>query len=166
MRKLIVVVDTQADFMFPVGALYVPGAVGIIVPMIEYLQANADVPVLATMDTHQRETYGETRDAREFGFPPHCLVNSPGWSNVLPLERRKLHTHFIHKGVFSPWEEAVPRALMRGLSTPYDEVEIIGVAADFCVEATYLGYLEHLPGLKSVRVIPELTVGIHRNPFE
>jgi len=67
-------VDTQLDFLYPAGALYVPRAERI-VPALERLNRHAaahGIPVLSTMDAH-----GE--DDPEFqAWPPHCVAGTLG----------------------------------------------------------------------------------------
>jgi nicotinamidase/pyrazinamidase len=82
--KVVVVVDTQADFMNPDGALAVAGADALAAPMGEWLRglAPADTAaVLFTFDTHFAETYASSPEAAQ--FPIHCVRETPGWHNVL-----------------------------------------------------------------------------------
>lgn len=74
MKTVFVDVDTQLDFLYPAGALYVPGAERI-VPEVErlnrYAAANG-IPVLSTTDAH-------TEDDPEFrDWPPHCVAGTAG----------------------------------------------------------------------------------------
>jgi len=67
-------VDTQLDFLYPAGALYVPGAESI-VPQIAALNryaAEHGIPVVSTMDAHT-ENDPEFRD-----WPPHCVAGTAG----------------------------------------------------------------------------------------
>jgi nicotinamidase/pyrazinamidase len=74
MRTVFVDVDAQLDFLFPAGALYVPGAERM-VPAIERLNRYAaarGIPVLSTMDAH-------SEDDPEFKtWPPHCIAGTDG----------------------------------------------------------------------------------------
>jgi nicotinamidase/pyrazinamidase len=74
MKTVFVDVDTQLDFLYPAGALYVPGAERI-VPPIERLNRHAaaqGITVLSTMDAH-------TEDDPEFrAWPPHCIAGTTG----------------------------------------------------------------------------------------
>jgi nicotinamidase/pyrazinamidase len=67
-------VDTQLDFLYPAGALYVPGAESI-VPQVAALNryaAEHGIPVVSTMDAH-------TENDPEFGeWPPHCVAGTAG----------------------------------------------------------------------------------------
>jgi nicotinamidase/pyrazinamidase len=67
-------VDTQLDFLYPAGALYVPGAESI-VPQIAALNryaAEHGIAVVSTMDAHT-ENDPEFRD-----WPPHCVAGTAG----------------------------------------------------------------------------------------
>jgi nicotinamidase/pyrazinamidase len=67
-------VDTQIDFMFPAGALYVPGAETIVarVAALNHFAAAHGIPVISTMDAH-------SEDDPEFRtWPHHCVVDTTG----------------------------------------------------------------------------------------
>ena len=67
-------VDTQLDFLYPAGALYVPG-VEAIVPQVAALNRFAlehSIPVVSTMDAHT-ENDPEFRE-----WPPHCVAGTAG----------------------------------------------------------------------------------------
>jgi nicotinamidase/pyrazinamidase len=67
-------VDTQLDFLYPSGALYVPGAEAILdrVAALNQWAASRGIPVISTMDAH-------TPDDPEFrNWPPHCIAGTLG----------------------------------------------------------------------------------------
>jgi len=67
-------VDTQLDFLYPAGALYVPGAESI-VPQVAALNryaAEHGIPVVSTVDAHT-ENDPEFRE-----WPPHCVAGTAG----------------------------------------------------------------------------------------
>lgn len=74
MATVFVDVDTQLDFLFPAGALYVPGAERL-VPLIAQLNHYAaahQIPLISTMDAH-------TDNDPEFRlWPPHCVAGTLG----------------------------------------------------------------------------------------
>jgi nicotinamidase/pyrazinamidase len=86
MKTVFVDVDTQLDFLYPAGALYVPGAEAI-VPVIGRLNRYAaahGIPVVSTADAH-------AEDDEEFSdWPPHCVAGT--WGQHKPaatlLEKR------------------------------------------------------------------------------
>jgi nicotinamidase/pyrazinamidase len=67
-------VDTQLDFLYPAGALYVPGAESI-VPQVAALNryaAEHGIPVVSTMDAHAEN------DLEFADWPPHCVAGTSG----------------------------------------------------------------------------------------
>ncbi len=74
MKTVFFDVDTQLDFLYPAGALYVPGAEEI-VPAIERLNRYAaarQIPVLSTVDAHAENDLEFTH------WPPHCIAGTTG----------------------------------------------------------------------------------------
>jgi nicotinamidase/pyrazinamidase len=86
MPTVFVDVDSQLDFLFPAGALYVPGAERI-VPNIARLNRHAaghGIPVISTVDAH-------TEADPEFKiWPHHCVAGTHGQRKAEStlLERR------------------------------------------------------------------------------
>jgi nicotinamidase/pyrazinamidase len=78
MSTVFVDVDSQLDFLYPSGALYVPGAEKI-VPHIARLNRHAaanGIPVISTTDAH-------TENDPEFQtWPPHCVAGTTGQHKV------------------------------------------------------------------------------------
>jgi nicotinamidase/pyrazinamidase len=172
--KLIVVVDTQYDFMLPDGALYVPQAEEIIVPGIRFLRnlkPEETAAVLFTFDTHDPEIYAVSEEAGQ--FPPHCVRGTQGWANVFnpALIDPAIPVHALEKGVFDLWAEPdvevqrVGRSERRPRDTFFGALDprrvqatVIGVAADYCVRWAVDGLAAR--GYR-IEVPPELTRGIH-----
>jgi len=70
MKTVFFDIDTQIDFVYPAGALYVPGAEHIL-PLVGELNRRAPV-LISTMDAH-------TEDDPEFQiYPHHCVVGTTG----------------------------------------------------------------------------------------
>ena len=74
MSLVFVDVDTQLDFLYPAGALYVPGAERLLEKLAR-LNRHAvakGIPLLSTMDAH-------TENDVEFrAWPPHCVAGTVG----------------------------------------------------------------------------------------
>lgn len=154
--KLLVVVDMQYDFVMPDGALYVPGAEKLILPIINKIFEYDAKDVIYTMDGHTPRLYARSQEAKE--FPRHCLFGTKGQRLVVPCA---LSSTIVHKGCFDVWHSRNRHILARMCSC-YDEVEIVGVAADYCVRYAYEGFIKR--GVKAY-VNPALTVGIKENPY-
>ncbi|KQM61344.1 MULTISPECIES: isochorismatase family protein [unclassified Sphingomonas] len=180
MRDLIVVVDTQADFMLPDYALPVPGAEAIVAPLAEWLsrRSAADTAAMVfTFDTHFADTYPDSAEAAL--FPIHCVKGTPGWRNLLdPLSTaRDISCRTLEKGVFDMWaEDGLLLDDPRGVMPPVprdtffadlrrqgvDRAIVVGIAADYCVRWAIDGLVAR--GF-SVTVPAALTRGIDR-PIE
>jgi nicotinamidase/pyrazinamidase len=74
MKTVFFDIDTQLDFLYPAGALYVSGAERI-VPTIARLNGYAaahGIPVISTTDAHSED------DAEFKQWPPHCVAGTIG----------------------------------------------------------------------------------------
>jgi nicotinamidase/pyrazinamidase len=86
MKTVFFDVDTQVDFMYPAGALYVPGAETIIdrVAALNRYAAAHGILVVSDTDAH-------SEDDPEFKtWPPHCVVGTAGQTKIAPtlLDKR------------------------------------------------------------------------------
>ena len=74
MKTVFFDVDTQLDFIYPTGALYVPGAEKIVpnTATLNRFAAAQHSPLVSTLDAH-RETDIEFRI-----WPPHCIAGTLG----------------------------------------------------------------------------------------
>jgi nicotinamidase/pyrazinamidase len=86
MKTVFFDIDSQLDFLYPAGALYVPGAERI-APAIARLNrfaAAAGIPVVSTMDAHDQN------DPEFTQWPPHCVTGTHGQRKAEStlLERR------------------------------------------------------------------------------
>ncbi len=74
MKQAFFDIDTQIDFVYPAGALYVPGAERIL-PAVEHLNRYAaarGIPVVSSTDAH-------SEDDPEFRtWPHHCVAGTTG----------------------------------------------------------------------------------------
>jgi nicotinamidase/pyrazinamidase len=79
-------VDSQIDFLYPAGSLYVPGAEHIVrnIATLNRLAAQRGIPVISTMDAHSEN------DPEFHSWPPHCVAGTTGQQkpNVTLLEKR------------------------------------------------------------------------------
>ena len=72
-------IDTQIDFLFPAGALYVPGAETIVKHLgaLTRFAAAHSIQIVSTVDAH-------TENDPEFGsWKPHCVVGTVGQMKAL-----------------------------------------------------------------------------------
>ncbi|MEV5022601.1 cysteine hydrolase [Sphingobium sp. LMA1-1-1.1] len=179
MKRFVIVVDMQRDFVAADGALPVGGAEAIVQPMKAWLAGlrSEDVAgVLFTADTHVPAIYAASTEAEE--FPPHCEKGTPGWKNVLDPDAidPAMPVYRLEKGMFDMWAEpdltiavvATDEQIARDAffaelkARGVNEVTVIGVAADYCIRWAIEGLLAR--GFP-VEVPTRLTRGIRR-PIE
>jgi nicotinamidase/pyrazinamidase len=179
MKRFVVVIDTQSDFMREKGALAVAGAEVLIPAAEEFvrgLRPEETEGILFTFDTHEPDSFAASDEGKE--FPLHCVRDTAGWKNVLApsLVDPAIPVWRLEKGVFDMWKEPdialrserdpaappLPRdAFFADLITRgVRDVTVIGVAADYCVKWAVDGLVAR--GF-SVSVPRALTAGIHRD---
>lgn len=74
MKTIFFDIDTQIDFLYPAGALYVPGGENILgaIARLNRYATKDGIVVISTMDAH-------AEDDPEFQhWPPHCVVGTTG----------------------------------------------------------------------------------------
>src|SRR2546423_10684383 len=74
MRTVFFDIDTQLDFLYPAGALYVPGGERIVpaIAKLNHYAADSGILVVSDVDAH-------TEDDPEFKtWPPHCVAGTAG----------------------------------------------------------------------------------------
>lgn len=141
--KALTAIDIQYDFVSPKGALYVKDGETIIEAIFqkakEYL-ANNDI-VIFTQDWHPEKHCSFKNNGGQ--WPPHCIQNTAGSELVI----KKLY----HKNIFllkkAFYEDTDSYSAFGGLidgislknfleSKNILDIEICGLALDFCVKAT------------------------------
>lgn len=125
MKKLLVVVDMQVDFIS--GALGTKEAQAIVPAVVEKIAA-FDGDVVYTRDTHG-EDYLSTAEGKKLPVV-HCVKDTAGWQiepSVLAAGAGKTAA-IIDKPTFG--SEALCDLAERG---SYDAIELLGLCTDICV---------------------------------
>ena len=125
MRKAIVVVDMQNDFVD--GALGTQEAQAMLPRLVEKLKAEqaAGTALVFTMDTHGAD-YLETQEGKKLPVE-HCIRGTAGWKIVDALHPFVQEAAaVIEKPTFGA--TALPAAL-----ADYVEIEFVGLCTDICV---------------------------------
>lgn len=150
-------VDTQVDFMYPHGKLYVPGAKHTIPAMqrlVDAARASGIVHV-ASADDHEL-TDAEISDEPDFlnTYPPHCLRGTRGALKIpeteqkdpVPLTLELLPERYLEgreflilTKTFDVFTNPNTDVLLDRLDP--DEVVVFGVATDVCDDAAIRGLL-------------------------
>ena len=126
MKKLLVVVDMQNDFV--TDALGTPEAVAIVPHVVgKVVEAvNAGDTIVFTQDTHG-ENYMDTQEGRNLPVP-HCIDGSEGWAIIPQLQEYTEGRLCLKKPTFGSTDLA--RYAVEG---GFEEIELIGLCTDICV---------------------------------
>lgn len=132
MRKILVVIDMQKDFID--GALGTEEAVRIVDNVVNKIKSYPIENVYATRDTHN-ENYMETNEGRHLPVI-HCVKNTEGWQINEKIAEALKTAKIIDKPTFGSLE----LARMLKAESEYDELEIelVGLCTDICVVSNAL----------------------------
>ena len=133
MKKLLIVVDMQKDFVN--GALGSAEAVAIVDNVVDKIE-NFDGDIIATYDTHF-ENYMETQEGKYLPVP-HCIKDTDGWKLdekvQAALDKKEYKT--IEKLTFGSTE--LPEYIKANYEPEELEIELIGLCTDICVVSNAL----------------------------
>ena len=164
MRALIVV-DVQNDFCEG-GSLAVPGGSFVAQSISGWLTTNSGqyAHIVATQD-HHIDPGRHFSDHPDFAdtWPPHCVATTPGAEFHPDLDTSRVEAVFRkgeHAAAYSGFEgtdeAGTPLADWLGAHN-VDEVDVVGIATDYCVHATAADAAR--AGF-ATRVLLGLTVGV------
>ena len=151
MKTVFFDIDTQIDFLFPAGSLYVPGAERLI-PAIERLNRYAGthgIPLVSSMCAHAED------DPEFLEWPAHCVIGTVGQlkPGELLLEKRVClsvapdgrpiegaQQILFEKNQLDITTSPNFRPLLRQLAA--DAYVVYGVVTEYCVRFAALALLE------------------------
>jgi nicotinamidase/pyrazinamidase len=142
MKTVFFDIDTQIDFLYPAGALYVPGAEKIL-PAVADLNRRAPL-VISTMCTH-------SEDDPEFKvYPHHCVAGTTGQQKPQILLRENRST--LPSRVEGAGQLILEKQQLDCFSNPYlapllaelnaDRYVVYGVVTEICVRLCAFGLLK------------------------
>jgi nicotinamidase/pyrazinamidase len=152
-------VDTQADFVFPGGKLYVPGAEKLLPNLALLIGAAREgrVFLVSSGDAHTPE------DPELRQWPPHCMRGTPGAAIVpetltkhffvvpnrpaasLPADIGRYQQAILEKQTLNVFDNPNTNALLGRLAELTDadaEFVVFGVVTEYCVNFAAKGLLE------------------------
>ena len=139
MRKLLIVVDMQNDFID--GALGTKEAVAITDAVKEKIRSYPAPDVYATMDTHE-ENYMETQEGKYLPVV-HCVRGSEGWQIRPDIAELLKGASIYEKPTFGSTALAQD---LRALSEKEEiALEVIGLCTDICVVSNALMLKAFMP---------------------
>lgn len=175
MTRALLIVDVQNDFTEG-GALAVTGGDAVAAAITAHLAAHADdySVIVASRDWHDPDSdNGGHFAAGEPDFagtwPVHCVAGTPG-ADYDPLLDTARVTHHVRKGQGRPAYSLFEGVTDAGgsvaeLLTDHGvvDVDVVGLATDYCVRASALDAIEH--GLR-VRILTGLVAGVAADSSE
>ena len=128
MRKILVVVDMQKDFID--GALGFDGADKVIPGIVSKIKGfeEAGDEVVYTLDTHF-ENYMETQEGKNLPVP-HCIKGSDGWDLCDELKGLLSDRKVFEKPTFGSMELA---KYLEENAQDISSVEVCGLVSNICV---------------------------------
>lgn len=170
MTRALFIIDVQNDFTEG-GALGVDGGAAVARGVSRFLETHrGDYELIfASRDWHdgQNDNGGHfaTDTAPDFvdSWPVHCVAGTPGADYHPDLDTAEIDFH-IHKGqgvpAYSIYEgRTLEGDPVRDLLERHgiDQVDVVGIATDYCVRASALDAREHG---KDVRIFTDLVAGV------
>lgn len=164
--KTLLIVDPQNDFI--TGTLAVPGAKEKMVKLAEYIKESKYNEIWVTMDSHPE---GHCSFKENGGpWPPHCIKYTNGWDIPEYLDDVLGGAIFYWKGTEESKEEysifdneddgeVLKDTIGLYIDAGKLEVDICGIAGDFCVLETLKGLLQQLSP-RYVKVLTQYTASI------
>lgn len=142
MRKILVVIDMQKDFVD--GALGTKEAVAIVPSVVEKIKSYEPANVFATRDTHQ-ENYMETQEGKNLPVP-HCIEGTEGWEIDKDVAKVLEGAVIINKPTFG--STVLADEMMQIAQNEEIEIELIGLCTDICVVSNSLILKACMPEVK------------------
>ncbi len=151
MRTVFFDIDTQIDFLFPAGALYVPGAERLMgtLSRLNHYAAAQRIPLVSTTCAHAED------DAEFRQWPPHCVAGTVGQQKPAELLLEKRVVVPAAPGSFSieGAEQIILQKNQLDLTTnphfPHlleylkaDAYFVYGVVTEYCVRLAALALLQ------------------------
>ncbi len=142
MRKLLIVIDMQNDFID--AALGTKEAEAIVEAVKEKIRSFPAENVIATMDTHE-VNYMQTQEGKYLPVP-HCIRGSEGWQIRSDIAALLTGAKIYEKPTFG--STALAADLKEMSEKEEIEIELVGLCTDICVVSNALLIKAMMPEVK------------------
>ena len=153
MRKILVVVDMQNDFID--GALGTPEAVAIVENVKARIREYDQADIFVTMDTHA-PNYLETQEGRNLPVE-HCIKGTEGWRIRKDIAKLLPDWHVYEKPTFG--SVALAKDIAEIAANEEIEIEVLGLCTDICVVSNALMLKAYMPEVQ-ISVDPSCCAGV------
>lgn len=159
MRKILVVIDMQNDFID--GALGTPEAEAIVDNVVSKIKSYDTKDIFATRDTHEAN-YLETMEGKNLPVE-HCIRGTHGWELNDKIAEALGDAVIIDKPTFGSTKLA---EMITEIGKQEEiEVELVGLCTDICVVSNALLLKANLPEVK-FSVDPACCAGVTPDSHE
>ncbi|MGI6722540.1 MAG: cysteine hydrolase family protein [Anaerovoracaceae bacterium] len=161
MRKILIVVDMQNDFID--GSLGTPEAQAIVENVVEKIRSYPVEDVRATQDTHPVD-YLSTQEGQKLPLE-HCIKGTRGWEirdEVAQLLRRGdegAESRIYEKPTFGSLDLARDLQEIYRSSDEGLEIELVGLCTDICVVSNALLLKAFMPEVR-ISVAADCCAGV------
>ena len=142
MRKVLIVVDMQKDFVD--GALGTKEAIDIVDNVVAKIK-EFEGDLIATYDTHG-ENYMDTQEGKNLPVP-HCIRGTEGWKL-----NQKVQAALDEKGYKEVYKKTFGSVDLVEMIRKYDmdntQIELVGLWTDICVVSNALLLKANFPEIK------------------
>lgn len=153
MRKILVVVDMQNDFID--GSLGTKEAQAIVDNVVAEIANYDPVNIFVTRDTHP-ENYLDTQEGKNLPVV-HCVKNTKGWEINEKIAKALRNAEIIDKPTFG---SKILAEKIAAIAEKEDiEVTLIGLCTDICVVSNALLIKAYVPEIP-MRVIASCCAGV------
>ena len=142
MRKILVVVDMQNDFID--GALGTAEALAIVENVKAKIREYDPADVFVTMDTHSPD-YLSTQEGRNLPVE-HCIKGTDGWQIRSDIAELLTDAHVYEKPTFG--SVALAKDIAELSAAEDIEIELLGLCTDICVVSNALLLKANMPEVK------------------
>ena len=162
MKKLLIVVDMQKDFID--GTLGTAEAVAIVDNVASYIEKcdSEGYEIVFTRDTHG-EDYMDTQEGRKLPVV-HCIKDTEGWQIDKKLRGYAEGRRIFDKPTFGSVE-----LMNYVIEQAYDEIQLLGLCTDICVISNAMLVKAALPEAR-ICVVAGCSAGVtpesHNNALE
>ena len=153
MRKILVVVDMQNDFID--GALGTAEAVAIVENVKARIREYDPADVFVTMDTHA-PNYLETQEGRNLPVE-HCIKGTEGWQIRSDIAALLPDWHIYEKPTFG--SVALAKDIAEIAAKEDIEIEVLGLCTDICVVSNALMLKAYMPEVQ-ISIDPSCCAGV------
>ena len=153
MRKILVVVDMQNDFID--GALGTAEAVAIVDNVKARIREYDPADVFVTMDTHAPD-YLETQEGRNLPVK-HCIKGTEGWQIRSDIAALLPDWHIYEKPTFG--SVALAKDIAEIAAKEDIEIEVLGLCTDICVVSNALMLKAYMPEVR-ISIDPSCCAGV------